>query len=91
MLRARQSIVASVATLGIAACGVPGVLRPSLKDAPTHERYTAALSEFGLDQVALGQDWLAAASLALTQPLVASTPFAEIEVTKNLPAAWRQT
>jgi murein DD-endopeptidase MepM/ murein hydrolase activator NlpD len=61
----------------LGACGIPEGLRPSLKDAPTHERYTAALSEFGLDQVALGQDWLAAASLALTQPLVASTPFAE--------------
>ena len=39
----------------------------------TRRRYP----EFGLDRVALGQDWLAAASLALTQPLAASTPFAE--------------
>ena len=81
MFRACRSIAASVATLGVVAmlgaCGLPPALRPSLKDAPTHERYTAALSEFGLDRVALGQDWLAAASSALTQPLVASSPFAE--------------
>lgn len=81
MLPAARSIVGSAATIGLAvslcACGVPQALRPSLRDAPTHERYTAALSEFGLDRVALGQDWLAAASLALTQPLIAGTPFAE--------------
>lgn len=81
MSRAAESIAGFVATMvmivTLGACGVPQALRPSLKDAPTHERYTAALSEFGLDRVALGQDWLAAASLALSQPLVASTPFAE--------------
>jgi hypothetical protein len=48
-----------------------------LQDAPTHERYTAALSEFGLVNVALGQDWLAAAERALTSPLSTSAPFAE--------------
>ena len=81
MFRIFRFIAASLAALSVTAtlgaCGVPEALRPSLKDAPTHERYTAALSEFGLDNVALGQDWLAAASLALTQPLLASTPFAE--------------
>src|SRR5688572_21672877 len=81
MSRSAGSISGFVATIvmivTLGACGVPQALRPSLRDAPTHERYAAALSEFGLDRVALGQDWLAAASLALTQPLVASTPFAE--------------
>ena len=81
MFRVERPVAAFVATLGVVAtfgaCGLPPAIRPSLKDAPTHERYTAALSEFGLDRVALGQDWLAAASLALTQPLAASSPFAE--------------
>jgi murein DD-endopeptidase MepM/ murein hydrolase activator NlpD len=70
-------IVCAAIVLTTVACGTPLAPRPSLKDAPTHERYTAALSEFGLDNVALGRDWLAAASLALTQPIAASTPFAE--------------
>ena len=51
--------------------------RPALQDAPTHERYTAALSEFGLDKTALGQDWLAAASQALANPIPTSLPFRE--------------
>jgi murein DD-endopeptidase MepM/ murein hydrolase activator NlpD len=63
--------------VAVAACGVPEALRPSLKDAPTHERYTDALSEFGLDTVALGQDWLSEAQRALTSPLAAPAPFIE--------------
>jgi murein DD-endopeptidase MepM/ murein hydrolase activator NlpD len=59
------------------ACSAPEPPRPSLQDAPTHLRYTAALSEFGLDKVALGQDWLAEAERALTSPIEAKTPFVE--------------
>jgi murein DD-endopeptidase MepM/ murein hydrolase activator NlpD len=69
--------VGAALALALAGCSAPPPPRPSLQDAPTHERYTAALSEFGLDRVALGQDWLAAAAQALSQPLVAATPFAE--------------
>jgi len=66
-----------------AACAAPEPPRPSLQDTPTHERYAAALSEFGLDRVALGRDWLEAAARALDQPLPASLPFSE---TGYLPA-----
>ena len=81
MFRQVMRVTAQVACVGAAmamvACSAPPPPRPSLQDAPTHERYTAALSEFGLDRVALGQDWLAAAALALSQPLATTTPFAE--------------
>jgi murein DD-endopeptidase MepM/ murein hydrolase activator NlpD len=60
-----------------AACANPPLIRPSLKDAPTHERYSRALEEFGLDNVALGRDWLAAAARALAEPRPATLPFEE--------------
>lgn len=72
----RDQIVALAAACACA-CSSPPLPRPSLQDAPTHERYTSALSEFGLDKVALGQDWLTAASRALTEPFQAKTPFIE--------------
>jgi murein DD-endopeptidase MepM/ murein hydrolase activator NlpD len=59
------------------ACDVAAPLRPSLKDAPTHARYTEALEDFGLEHVALGRDWLQAASKALENPRAASLPFSE--------------
>ena len=52
-------------------------LRPSLKDAPTHERYAAALSEFGLDPRCPWAGLAGSRVAGLTQPLAASTPFAE--------------
>ncbi|HET9372391.1 MAG TPA: M23 family metallopeptidase [Vicinamibacterales bacterium] len=71
----RSSIVLfAVAAFG---CNQPPPPRPALQDAPTHERYTAALSEFGLDKTALGQDWLAAANQALANPIPTSLPFRE--------------
>ncbi len=66
-----------------AACSPPELPRPALTEAPTHARYTAALSEFGLDKTALGQDWLRAADAALVEPVPASLPFRE---TGYLPA-----
>lgn len=78
--------------IGVVGCSVPAPLRPSLKDAPTHERYTRALEEFGLDNVALGRDWLAAASQALEQPRTTSLPFSEtgyFPADRPSAAAWR--
>ncbi len=73
----RRSSVVVALIVSVSACSDPAPPRPSLQDAPTHERYTAALSEFGLDKVALGQDWLAEATRALTTPHVATIPFKE--------------
>jgi murein DD-endopeptidase MepM/ murein hydrolase activator NlpD len=69
-------LAAAVVGLSVACSELP-LPRPSLQDAPTHERYTSALTEFGLDTVALGQDWLSEASRALTAPLGTQAPFIE--------------
>ena len=69
--------MAACALLLAAACSNPPLIRPSLKDAPTHERYARALEEFGLDNVALGRDWLAASARALAAPRPATPPFEE--------------
>jgi murein DD-endopeptidase MepM/ murein hydrolase activator NlpD len=80
---ARRTSLPVLLCLVLSACGQPEPPRPSLTEAPTHERYTAALSEFGLDKTALGQDWLAAAVDALATPVPARLPFSE---TGYLPA-----
>ncbi|HUF48420.1 MAG TPA: M23 family metallopeptidase [Vicinamibacterales bacterium] len=59
------------------ACSQPELPRPSLTEAPTHARYSAALSEFGLDKTALGQDWLRAAVSSLADPVAILLPFSE--------------
>jgi len=74
MLSRSLLVLAAIATVG---CSAPEPPRPSLQDTPTHERYAAALGEFGLDRVALGRDWLDAAARALEKPLPASLPFSE--------------
>ena len=76
------TVLAIVLVIGLspvlsAGCSNPPLIRPSLKDAPTHERYSRALEEFGLDNVALGRDWLAAAARALAEPRPATLPFEE--------------
>jgi murein DD-endopeptidase MepM/ murein hydrolase activator NlpD len=72
----RRTLVLAVGVIGLAGC-TPEPPRPSLTEAPTHERYTAALSEFGLDKTALGQDWLRAARVALESPIATTLPFRE--------------
>ncbi|KPK79074.1 MAG: hypothetical protein AMS25_13860 [Gemmatimonas sp. SM23_52] len=42
-----------------------------------HERYEQALREAGLDQTALGSDWIAAAGAALDAAITVSTPYRE--------------
>jgi murein DD-endopeptidase MepM/ murein hydrolase activator NlpD len=60
------------------ACADAGApIRRNLSADTTHEEYSAALTELGLDQVALGRDWLAAATRALAQPVAIAMPFAE--------------
>jgi murein DD-endopeptidase MepM/ murein hydrolase activator NlpD len=63
--------------LAAASCRQADLPRPALTEAPTHARYAAALAEFGLDQTALGQDWLRAADAALAGPLATGLPFRE--------------
>lgn len=73
----RLSIVGAL-SLALGACGQPPEPpRPSLQETPTHARYSAALREFGLDTVALGQAWLTEAERSVREPLAAATPFFE--------------
>ncbi len=43
-----------------------------------HERYEYGLRTAGLDETALGQDWLAAANRALETPVAISPPYSEV-------------
>lgn len=43
-----------------------------------HERYEYGLRAAGLDETALGRDWLAAADLALAEPVTISPPYNEV-------------
>jgi murein DD-endopeptidase MepM/ murein hydrolase activator NlpD len=60
------------------ACGdAADPIRRSLSADTTHAEYAEALTEIGFDQVALGRDWLAAATRALEQPVAIALPFSE--------------
>jgi hypothetical protein len=60
------------------ACGdAAEPIRRSLSADTTHAEYAEALEEIGFDQVALGRDWLTAASQALHQPVAVTLPFSE--------------
>jgi murein DD-endopeptidase MepM/ murein hydrolase activator NlpD len=66
-------VVSLAAACGGAADGEPR----SLPREATHAGYTETLVELGLDQVAYGRDWLAAAARALERPVPVTLPFAE--------------
>ncbi|MEZ5317518.1 MAG: M23 family metallopeptidase [Vicinamibacterales bacterium] len=73
----RRGAVWILLLAGVACGPPPEPPRPALTAAPTHARYAAAISEFGLDKTALGQDWLRAANQALAAPTPAALPFHE--------------
>ena len=45
--------------------------------ASAHERYAKGLERAGLEETALGRDWMAAARSSIRQPLSVSLPFRE--------------
>jgi murein DD-endopeptidase MepM/ murein hydrolase activator NlpD len=60
------------------ACSAVEEVRDYFRDAVTaHERYAASLLAAGLEGTALVDDWLAAATQALEQPVEISPPYAE--------------
>jgi murein DD-endopeptidase MepM/ murein hydrolase activator NlpD len=77
-MRARVvgSLVGGSAVL-LAACAPSTVLRPLLAPPFPHDEYARSLRQAGLDQTALGRDWLAAAEHALTTPLSVTLPYRE--------------
>jgi len=67
-------------------CGIPllavtGCSKESLRELlhhyTPHERYEQVLLAAGLDQTALGRDWIAAAAAALDSPITISAPYRE--------------
>jgi hypothetical protein len=59
--------------IGISACSRES-LREFFAGYTPHERYERALLAAGLDQTALGSEWLAAASTALENAVVVASP-----------------
>ncbi len=66
-------------TMTLVACG-PSSLFRSMRDAPAtaYARYAESLRDAGLEQTALGREWLAASDSALRAPLAATLPAREI-------------
>ncbi|MBD2716909.1 peptidoglycan DD-metalloendopeptidase family protein [Microvirga sp. STR05] len=61
----------------LAACGKQQTLQGIFQKSTPHEAYARKLRQAGLDQTALGRDWLAAADRALRDSLVVTLPFEE--------------
>ena len=77
MSSTRLSFVATLACLAAACGGGMSLPGRSLPRETTHAEYAGTLRELGLDQVAYGRDWIAAAARALERPVTVSLPFAE--------------
>ncbi|SMC00173.1 Peptidase M23 [Hymenobacter roseosalivarius DSM 11622] len=61
----------------LSACGKQQTLQAIFQKTTPHETYARRLRQSGLDQTALGRDWLAAADRALRDSLVVTLPFQE--------------
>jgi murein DD-endopeptidase MepM/ murein hydrolase activator NlpD len=71
--------VAAVAALGLSGlgCGEES-LRGLFVGYTPHEQYEQSLREVGLDQTALGQDWLLQAVQAVSSPVAVASPYREV-------------
>jgi peptidoglycan LD-endopeptidase LytH len=74
--RAVISLASGVAVL-FSACAPSTVLRRAFPPSFPHEEYAQSLRQAGLDQTALGHDWLAAAERALHTTLSVTLPYRE--------------
>ncbi|GGF09916.1 M23 family metallopeptidase [Hymenobacter cavernae] len=61
----------------LTACGKQQTLQAIFQKTTPHDTYARRLRQAGLDQTALGRDWLAAADRALHDSLVVTLPFQE--------------
>jgi peptidoglycan LD-endopeptidase LytH len=75
--RAVVALVSGVAVL-LSACAPSTVLRRVFPPSFPHEEYAQSLRQAGLDQTALGRDWLAAAQGALQTTLRVTPPYREM-------------
>ena len=69
--------VALFAALGLAACEQVDQVRDRWRDLTPHEAYLASLSEAGLAETALGQDWIKASLTAVAGAPTIGLPFQE--------------
>jgi murein DD-endopeptidase MepM/ murein hydrolase activator NlpD len=66
-----------IATLFSAACASNGPLSELIRPSSPYERYASSLSAAGLDEAALGQDWIRAGDQALLDAMTVELPFRE--------------
>jgi len=69
--------------LFVAACGKQQTLQAIFQKSTPHDTYARRLRQAGLDQTALGRDWLAAADRALHDSLVVTLPFTETGIFRS--------
>ncbi len=74
--RSHAYLGAAVVAVGLVACSRES-LREYFAGATPHERYERLLQETGLDETALGRDWMAAATEALRQAISITSPYRE--------------
>src|SRR5688572_11895343 len=86
MMRSRRIVVLLlVLTPG---CGPAARLGDVLRNPSPYEQYVAALRSAGLDQTALGAEWIAAGERALAAPRSITLPYREAEyLAPSKPAA----
>lgn len=75
-LSRRPRIRAFLLLLALAACD-DEALQDFFANYTPHERYQRRLQETGLDQTAMGRDWIAAASQSLDQAIPIAVPYRE--------------
>ncbi|MGD8866957.1 MAG: M23 family metallopeptidase [Gemmatimonadales bacterium] len=73
---ATRLYVCGILLLAVSSCSEES-LREFLHDYTAHERYEQVLLAVGLDQTALGRDWISAATAALDSPVTISAPHRE--------------
>lgn len=73
--RSAAALLAALAAL--AGCEEVEQVQDRFRDLTPHERYLTALSDAGLDETALGRDWVAASRQALDAAAPVSLPFQE--------------
>jgi murein DD-endopeptidase MepM/ murein hydrolase activator NlpD/SH3-like domain-containing protein len=75
--RIRRALSLCALALGVAACEEVEQVQDRFRDMTPREAYLASLADAGLDQTALGRDWVAAGRVALDAAVPVSLPFQE--------------
>ena len=74
---AASSRFALILTVSLAACSGAASLGEVFTDPPAWERYASSLEDAGLDDTALGREWIAAGTRALNDAPTVETPYRE--------------